>query len=168
MYHHRGAPGADVTPRSKPFHYTSPSSAQSLIRIRHLKDLQGTEMVFQLTWQLCRDLETDSPLVFSSVNPGKFHLFSEECNWTHSSIVRSRIWPSTCFWVFFNTMGRAPCVFNKKVYVKLSDSLGAMEGRSTRTKRTDVFFESVDIKKPLITIHCWVVTYISNLAPEIS
>lgn len=81
----------------KPFHYTSPSNAQGLICIHNLKYLQGTEMVFQLTWQLCRDPEKDSPLILSSVNPGKFHLFSEECNWTYSSIVGSRIWPSTFF-----------------------------------------------------------------------
>lgn len=78
-------------PPCKPFHYTSPSNAQGLTCIHHLKYLQGTEMVFQLTWQLGRDPEKESPLILSSVNPGKFHLFSGECNWTYSSIVESRI-----------------------------------------------------------------------------
>lgn len=42
-----------------------------------LKYLQGIEIVFQITWQLCGSAETDSPLIFSSVNQGNFIYFQE-------------------------------------------------------------------------------------------
>lgn len=60
----------------------------------------------------------------------------------------------------------APYRFNKKCMLNCQ-IVSAMQGRSTKSKRSHGFFENSARKTPVI-VHCWVITYTSSLASEIS